>query len=699
MTPPLELPAVDRPTSAANFHTRLARYRNLLARRWWIPLLIVILALGVQTALIFLLPPKYVSVGRMIVSIKLNIMEGTAFQEELSNFLGTQAALMQSAVVNNRAANRVTAQKPNLTPIPVKVGVSVLPKTTIFVMRGTGDSPEYTQAYLQACMEEYTTLKKEMRAQTSDTTLAGLTEEVLRLEKELKKTDDEMLAFASTNSVEILQERGDNAGNFLSLLNQRLASWKFEYELLKSLTLDQSLERKDRRTDQFPQLDWSGDLSTLSGRVGSDVDYMKAKQAVMLLKNEQEELGEFLRPQHPKMVAMKDEIARRERLLEFYRQQSKDDVENRKVALGRQIQQLEGEVKEWDKKVMELSRQKAEYQKQKLNSYRIQALYDRLLSTMQTLDVNKEINPESVTIMEKASPAFPDVPELSKRLPMAALLGLAISVGLLMLIDRLDDRMNSLTELAELFDENVLAQIPREKSEGKAHDLALLQADDVRHGFLEAFRSIRSSLLYASETGKPPRTILVTSSEPNDGKSMTAANLAITMALGGARVLLVDADLRKGLLHERLKLPSQPGLTEAFTQGLNWKDLVRPTAFASLSFLPRGSTTQKSSELFLGPVAQKFLQEAAASYDYVLVDTAPVMAADDVTTLAPHMDGVIFVIRAERTSARVARVSLETLTRRRAQILGIVFNAVRTTSGDYYHYYKYKDYYKHQPGV
>ena len=464
MNPQFETTGTDRPTSAANFHTRLARYRNLLVRRWWVILLLIILAMGVQTALIYLLPPKFVSVGRMIVSMKLMIPEGGLFTEELSNFLGTQAALMQSGVVQNRAINRITAQKASLVPVPVKLTVSVLPKTTIFVLRGRGADPEYTQAYLQACMEEYSNLKKEMRAQTSDTTVAGLTEEVLRLEKELKKCDEDMVAFAGTNSVEILQGRGDNAGNFLSFLNQRLASWKFEYELLKALSLDQSLERKDRRTDQFPQLDASVDLSSISVRAGVDQNYLQAKQSFMLLKAEQEELGEFLRPQHPKMVGMKDELARRERLLEFYRQQSKEDVEDRKVALAKQIEQIQLEVKEWDKRVLELSQQRAEYNKQQLNSARIQALYDRLLATMQTVDMSKELNMETVTTIEKASLAFPDVPELSERLPLAAILGLALGVGLLMLIDRLDDRLNSLTELAEVFDENVLAQVPRQES-------------------------------------------------------------------------------------------------------------------------------------------------------------------------------------------------------------------------------------------
>ncbi len=105
---------------------------------------------------------------------------------------------------------------------------------------------------------------------------------------------------------------------------------------------------------------------------------------------------------------------------------------------------------------------------------------------------------------------------------------------------------------------------------------------------------------------------------------------------------------------------------------------------------------ESSSELFVRDVAKKFLSETSGAYDYVILDTAPVMAADDVTSLAPHLDGVLFVLRAEYTSARVARAALELLYQRQVRILGLVFNAVRPGSGDYY-YYKYKDYYHQYP--
>ena len=224
----------------------------------------------------------------------------------------------------------------------------------------------------------------------------------------------------------------------------------------------------------------------------------------------------------------------------------------------------------------------------------------------------------------------------------------------------------------------------------------MIGVDDMRHAFVEAYRNLRSSLLYIAESGARPRTVVITSSVPGEGKSLTSANLAITLANSGSRVLLVDGDLRKGVLHELFGVPPEPGLTKVLSQGLTAEQTIQATKVASLSLLPRGAITHRSSELFVHPAAGKFLKDTAAQYDYVLIDTAPVMAADDVTSLAPNLDGTIFVVRADYTSARLARAALDLLYQRQVKVIGLVFNAVRPTTLDYY-YYKYQEYYATYP--
>jgi capsular exopolysaccharide synthesis family protein len=701
MTEESEYPRRHKARSKAHLVSKFTRYRLLLLKKWWIPVLGVLLGSGTAWVLSRLSPPAFTSVGRMIVSIKLAIPEGSVYSEEMSSFLGTQTALMQSAAVLQRARARLATADPALSPT-VTLKVNVVPRTSIFVLQGTGPDPTYTAAFVQACMEEYIQLKREMRTQTSDSTVAGLTDEATRLEKELRRSTEELSAFQGTNSATLFEEQGNSAASYLNALNQRLAGMKTEYDLLKMLTVDQDLERQVATVGASPAGNDPADNSAPPATVPNSADtlagdYLKARQELLLAKADLQDLEQYLRPKHPKVIAMKEEIARRERLLAIFRKQGGEQLENRKASLALQIENLQNDISEWTLKALDASRKNAEYQRLKGNSQRIQVLYDRLLATMQTLDVNKEASPESVTIMEKASPAYPDHPHLSTRLLRGALVGLGLAVGLLLVLDRLDDRMSSFTELQEYFDEEVLGQIPRERSPGKKQDVMLIQLDDERHSFVEAYRNLRSSLRYMAESDQRPKTILVTSSVPNDGKSITSANLAVTLASAGSRVLLVDADLRKGRLHHRFNLAPEPGLSEILSQNLNWEEAIQPSKFPNLFLLPRGTSTQRSSELFLNQATDRFLQNAAAKYDYVILDTAPVMAADDATSLAPSVDGVLFIIRAEQTSARVARAALELLYQRQARVLGLLFNAVRPTSGDYYYYYKYDDYYRSYP--
>ena len=706
--------AHDRSAWTARFFSRLHRYRNLFRRRWWVLVLCVGLALAVMATYVHSAHTEFVSSGQMIVSMRLNIQQGSLYSEDLNNFLGTQAALMHGSDVQQRAQERVASQNPGLLSKPVELTVSVLPRTTIFVLRARGENPQYTKLFLQACMEEYINLKKGMAERASSTTIAGLTDQMLRLEPELQRCDDQIQSFLATNDAAMLQE-ANGVGTYLTVLYQQLAGAQSEYALLQSMTLDQNLLLEQDRSPARLGGDGVGQMASApggsllvnaglaeqSGLVAPNtigMEYLTIKQQILLLEAQTNRFAKYLKPKHPQMLALTRQLEELAQMLDIYKKQSDEQLDAKKSAMALQITNLENQTKQWGGVNLDLSRKSAQYARLKAKSDRIQTLYDSLLATLQTLDVNKDISPETVTISNDASDAFPDVTLARKGMPIAATVGLVLGLVLLLLLDRVDDRLNSFTELEELFDEDVLGQIPRERRPPRGGVLPFIQTDDKRHPFIESYRNLRSSLLFMAETGTRPHTLLITSSIPNDGKSLTAANLSITLAMGGARVLLVDADLRKGGLGHRFNIDAEVGMHEVLADGTDWRSLVKKTAVANLWLLPRGSTTQRSGEFFLGPVMDKFLQETNKEYDYVIIDTAPVMAADDVTSLAPRVDGVIFVIRAEYTSARVARAALDMLYQRKSRVLGLVFNSVRTTGSDYYAYYRYRDYYKAKPG-
>ncbi len=678
-------PGSDRVQRTERFHSRLYRYQLLLRRLWWVVASTIALGVLAKLIMVELAPTQYVSTGQMIVSIRLTLPEGSVYTEEWSNFLGTQMSLMQNAAVRSRATAALEKDRPDLLPCPVELRVSVIPKTTIFVVRGTGIEEEYVQAYVDACMNAYTELKREMRSQTSETTLASITEELGVLERTLQRNEEELANFQTSNSVVLLQKQGSSASAYLADLNRQVADLRTEYRLLGALSLEQNLERR-----QF-----AGSQSGQDALQPADSEYLRDKQELALLKAEMQELSEHLRARHPKMVKIADDIVRRERVLELYREQSKEQLESRRRSLEVQLRNLEEQVAEWEGRSIEASRKIAQFERIQGNKDRTQALYERLLSTMQTLDVNKDLSSGNVSVLEPAAPARTDLDSLPWGLAVAGLLGLAAGLGILLLVDRLDDRINSFTEFEENFEEDVAGQIPHDPEAQRGTAIHLSQEDD-RHALVEAFRNLRSSLLFRPVGEKPPRLLLITSSIPGEGKSMTAANLAITIAHGGMRVLLVDADLRKGELHRRFGMESGEGLSEMLAGGPAWSSIVQTTRYPNLDLLPRGSATQRSSELFLGPNFAAFMREARERYDQIILDTPPVMAADDASSLAPQADGVIFVLRARKTSGRVMRAALELLYQRSTKVLGVVLNDVKASSANYY-YYRYKDYYSSFP--
>lgn len=676
---------------SATFFTRVHRYRSLLKRRWWVLLVCVSLAVCFEAYNVAKQPATFASTGRMWVNGKISLPQGqgTLYNEEWVNFFGTQILLMESREVQNRARNRVQALQPNLKPVPVDLQVSQSPRTSVFVFEAKGGDPAYVQAYLDACMDEYIAFKKEKRSQTSETTLSAITGELLRLEKEMRQGEDDLLNFQKENNVVFLQEQGNSAGSYLVNLNSQLADLKKEYQLLELLSLDQTLER-DQKKDGNPA--GSDDKKPELSNQGPESDYAKAKAQIVMLRAQRDELAQYLRPKHPKIIKLNEDIDRESRLLDIYRQQSVEQLASRKESIRLQMQNLENVIKEWETKALDTNRRMAEYQRLKANMQRSQNLYESLRSSIQTVGVNQNLDQDNVSVMERASPAVSIKPGYYGGMANGLVMGLLAGVMILFLIDRIDDRVNSYTELRDHFEEPVVGQIPEIKIHSPSEPASLLQVNDPRHMYAESYRNIRSSLLFMAIDGRRPKTLLLTSAIPNEGKSTVACNLAITMAFAGSNVLLVDADLRRGRIHDAFQVPSTPGLSEVLSGQENWRAMVRKTSYPNLSLLPRGHTPHHPGELFLNQGTEKFLNEAYNEFDYILIDTAPILATDDTTSLAPKIDGVFFLLRSSYTSARLTRNALNALYQRQVNVLGLIFNCVNTSLPEY-HYYRYKEYY------
>jgi succinoglycan biosynthesis transport protein ExoP len=676
------------------FVARATHFRRVLRSYWWVLFFTTAAGLAIAAWLIFRQQTVYVSSGRMMVSGRINLQSGAIFSEELANFFGTQVELMKSSEVRLRAVNRLAALEPETRPIPAALSVSQLPQTSIFVLNTSGSEPLYTQNLLDAIMAEYISIKKEMRSTKSETTQTAILDEISRVEREMHQSEDELLAFQKQNNVGYLEQEGNSAGAYVSTLNRQLADLKTQYKLYESLDVDEIIDKVQNDPGH------AGDIaarsaeqdssSLLGGGSGPEDQYRQAKQQLALIKAERDEYAKVERPKHPHMIELANRISQQETLIATLRTESLERFKSKRDAIKRQIDNLESVIKDWDGKAVSLSQRLADYNRIKSNLDRSKALYDRLVNSLHDVDVTRNVDQDIVSILEKAGPAQPVKPGMERILLLGVGAGLAVGLAFLFLIHQIDDRIGSLVDLQARFHEHLLAQIPQEPHRGP---LEPLRENDIRYAFAEALRGLRSSLLYLPVEGQRPKTFLIASGAPNEGKSTIALNLAITMALADVRVLLVDADLRRGDLHQWFDGAAEPGLTDLLMGNKTIHEAVSATRIPNLDLIARGKSVSNPGELVLGPRLDQFLRDVYNPYQYVIFDSSPILAADDVASLAPKIDACIFIVRIGHSATRASAKALELLRDRQANVIGLVCNDVPQHQQGYYQY-KYPEYYQ-----
>ncbi|NDD81121.1 MAG: polysaccharide biosynthesis tyrosine autokinase [Verrucomicrobia bacterium] len=635
--------AIGGPLSPAALRARVYRYQLLLRKYWWLPVMVLSASLLVQGVRYFLSDPLFVSTGRMMVAPRIMTKESAVYTEELTNYFGTQVSLMQSDEIKRRAGRSVEASHPELKGTMAELAVQQEPKASIFILKVTSPDPKYSQLFADACMSEFLEFKREMRGETSQKTVDAVAKQLTELEKTIADLDQRIFQFKQDNNVIFLQEQGNYVGSYLVDLNKQLAELKKEAQLLDLMNIDQTLEREAQGTEATP--------------------------------------------------ALKDEITRSERKLEIVRQQSRESVQEKRQAIQLQISNLEKIVAESETKALEVGRKMAEFEKLKTERDRQKQLYDSLLGTVQNVNVSQDVSQFDVNILEQATPAISIKPGAVRTLLLGLGVGLILSGALLFLLDRFNDRVSTVVELTEHFNEPIYGQVPEEVADADGR-LPLLTPQDTRHVYAESFRNIRSSLRFVGVDGKKKnRVILVTSPTPGDGKSTITANLALTLSFATTnKILLIDGDMRRGGLHRLFGLEGEPGLAEVLGGQADWRKVVQPTRYPNLSFLSAGEPTGHPGELIFSAACENLMEELGREFEVVIFDTAPVLAVDDTPSLAPKADGTLVVYRAGRTSCRLMRNSLEALYSRNAKVLGIIFNGVDPKQPEY-GYYKYTEYY------
>ncbi len=300
---------------------------------------------------------------------------------------------------------------------------------------------------------------------------------------------------------------------------------------------------------------------------------------------------------------------------------------------------------------------------------------------------------QSISNIQQKEPAIPPATPIRPRPLTAALqgaaVGLALAAGLIFLIEMVDETVKDPQEITRRFGLPILGLIASHQPD----ENALITQSQPRSPVAEAFRSLRTNLVYSS-VDHPIQTLLVTSPSPEDGKSTIAANLSVILAQGGRNVSLIDADLRKPTQHRLLGVVNRGGLSGLFTDPEVVLDgHLQKTGVESLSALPAGRTPPNPAELLGSDKMYRILDQVCERSEVVVIDSPPVLAVTDAVVLAPRVDGVLLVIKPGVTKMPQLRQSIEQLRQVGANLLGVVLNDVEIKRSGYKYYY-YRSYYR-----
>lgn len=335
-------------------------------------------------------------------------------------------------------------------------------------------------------------------------------------------------------------------------------------------------------------------------------------------------------------------------------------------------------------------------------------LYNSVLKRMKDMALLANVHASNISIVDEAEPPRSSNAKTIKDLLQAALLGLAFGFGLAFLFDHLDATLKSPEEAQQYLRAPNLAVIPEfsfasipyggprrsidrlAAKNGSKHRADVVTAYGQNSVLSESYRTLRTALLL-SRAGSHPKITLITSALPREGKTSVAVNTAVVLAHTGAKVLLVDADLRKPRCHKVLAVKNHLGLTEMLTGSAN-EEAISKTNFDNLSVLSSGKVPPSPSELLGSTKMREVLDSLSQIYDFIIVDSPPVMVVSDAIVLSAMADGVILVSDSGKTPKQDARAAVLRLRQANARIFGFVLNKVRIHKSDYPYYYYSKSY-------
>jgi len=519
------------------------------------------------------------------------------------------------------------------------------------------------------------------------------------LEGRMQTAEKNLAKFQSTHHLMPIDVQKDVASERLVDLSKRLTQAQGE---LIQIDAEYELVKKGNR-DSLPAVLHSPLIQTLR----ENVDRLEVEHSLMAMK---------FRPTYPRLRQLSGQLAHAHELLDAETTKVVKGIEVKRDGAQAMVDQLQTELEKQRQALLDRKDTEGEFLTLLSDVETTRALHDNLLTRIKDLNVAGEAAASNITVAEPATPPTnPQFPGMKLFLVLATLTGTILGAGLAFLRDAADQRIRNPKDVQRATGLGTLAIVPNFDTMMEAelgfirrhlprpfrrakHTYANGHAPADANGRetpplilgnghtlppAEAYRSLRTSLLLSRAMS--PRVIVVSSAEGEEGKTTTAVNTAAALATCGAKVLLIDADLRQPRCHFALGLSSQPGLSDFLTGKLEVEP-IRPTHVPNLMFLPAGDAVANPTELLTSWLMCKLLQEARDRYEFVVLDSPPLLAVSDGLLLANLADGVVFVAESGKSRQDLARLAIQRVLQTGGVPVGVVLNKGVPEAEYYYKY-------------
>ena len=576
--------------------------------------------------------------------------------------------------------------------------VALRPNTRIIDVRYRSPDKDLAARVVNTLMHTYIEQNFKTRFESTMEASNWLSKQLVDLQMKVETSQEKLVTYQKEHEILGMDEKTNIITAKLDELNKELTSAESErmekqavYEMVQSADADTAAAAAINANGGSPATTSSSNL----------LEKLREQQADLNIQIAQ--LSTQFGPAYPKVTQLNSQLKEVNSQIQAEIKKVVFRVRSEYMAALQRENMLRDTFEKQKQEANKLNESAIEYSllKRDVESYR--TLYEGLLEKLKEAGVTAGLKSNNIRPVDLARvPQYPTEPNVPRNLGFALALGLTTGIGLAFLLEGMDNTVRTPEQATLISALPSLGMIPmgsKTLAEVTRKHLAVASSKEAvelvtqtrpQSQMAESYRALRTSLLLSS-LGSPPKSILITSALPQEGKSTTCINTSIVLAQKGSRVLLIDADLRRPSIHKTLGTGPRTGLSNVLTGSASLQQaIVRSPILPSLYILPAGTPPPNPAELLASSNLKDVLAELREEYDHIVIDSPPTLSVTDAVVMSTRADAVVLVIRCGQTRKQALRRSRDLLMQVNARVCGVLLNAVDLDSPDYYYYYEYQ---------